>query len=167
MLAKSIDKMLHRYGKQIVKKGRNNLQANKATGKLLRQFKYKVVPKGKTRAIIFEYPKYGDVLDKGYAGTIAGAFKGSKYRAVPSKGFKAIRGNKVPISIAQIAQWIRAKGIPVEEPKRVAFLIRRTLLREGRPGTKWLTRPLKSTKPQLTKSFEKELAITIEKRLTR
>ena len=128
----NVDKTAKKWGNKLEDSAKQYLQRNRATGTLIANLRTKFQKKATETTVKLQYPKYGDILDKGFSGTLA-TVAGTPYKA--TRGLKTSSGNRVAVTKERIGKWALSKGIP----KKAVYPITRKLLAYGRPGTKWLS----------------------------
>ena len=167
------DRVVKSRGNKMVRELKKSAKKHKATGELENSIRWvKVNEPGRTGFKII-YKWYGDVLDKGLSGyetPRATPFRAGHGKLPAGLGRQSVAKGTgtIPVRFESVREWIAAKGIG-DGKKSTAFLIHRSIKREGYPASKWLSRVkrknMKQVQIDLANAYKKDLAFFITKGL--
>lgn len=156
-------KTLLKIGGDIEKQAKFNLRDHHNTGRLERKTQARLIEKAGEYKMQIVSLAYGDVLDKGLAGSEN--YGAAPYKASSSRGQAAtIRGNTVKINWRDIKKWAQRKGI------QNSYLVHMKLLRQGYPAKRWFTKAKENTLKneqyvgQVAESYRKDVLDNIRRR---
>ena len=147
MKTEALERYLNSFGKQVVNRGKGNLQKAKGGGtNLEKSLSFKVITDDDGFTVQFFMDSYGTFVDKGVSGTdVRRSFKDYKGKTISSP-YKYT--TKQPPSRV-LDKWIVKKGIaPRDEKgrfmsrKSISFLIARSIKRKGIQGISFFQKPL-------------------------
>lgn len=164
METSNLENYLDSLGKYVVQQARSNLtKAKKNVNKdLYNSIKFKVVPSNKGFTVEFYMLNYGLFVDKG----VSGNKKKQSYKDYTGKVVKSpysYKSKGPPIDI--ISKWIKKRGIKPEGTGRgrskksgqyisgLAYLISRSIKRDGIKSLSFFQRPLGLGLDRLPKEF--------------
>lgn len=137
----ALEQLFNKFGKNIIKQARSNLTKlkKKDTGGLYDSLSYIINEDNGKYTISFSMEEYGEYVDEGVSGT--------------KKGYNTPYQFKKQPPIKAILPWVKRKGLRLRDEKgrftkgnqkSLAFLIARSIKRNGIKPTKFFTKPFEN-----------------------
>ena len=164
MDTKSLEKFLDAFGKTVIDRSKENLDAAKGDTALGQSIRFEVVPTDKGFSTRFYMLDYGTYLDKGVSGNE------KKISYTNTKGAKVsspynYTTKHPPTGILEV--WIKKKGLEgTKGNKSFAFAIAKTIQKKGIKSLSFFQAPLGEEYEKLKEGILTELKLDIESYLT-
>lgn len=154
----AVERRFQKYGKDVRKRARNILTKDdrNVSKSLYNSIDFEVITKPESVTVEFSYDTYGDYQDQGIKGRV-------NSQKAPKSPFKY---NKMAAKPSAILGWVQARRFQFRDRKSgrfmsydsTAFLISRSIARDGIKPTRWISDPI----DEQTKKLNQDILLALE-----